>query len=443
MSNRAGRRCATYNLPGIRSCASARRAGDISSHRSRSGTTIASRALNAEASLPDQPSSSCTDRDGSGTTYIWVDYTHDRSARSGSSRWAAAPRSSGRVGLGGKGNEGVAGEIQEHARGHSARRAGVRHHQQAARGLGQERVGQVHRTHDREYRPAADGRAAAKSYARRFPRIAHECAGADAYPIASFTWLLVYREQCRRSQGPAAREVSCGGRPHDGQKHARTALRTAARPGRQADRGEDQARSPYQGKPLLARADMTSSFWPRVRSRSRPAAWAIVYSGVSFARRRRIRRAHGGAGGHRSWWLRSGVPGLRVAVTSSARLESGRLASARCRFFHVTARSCRRRSRCCSTVRSASVPPSISPSSRPSGSARHRVPHRAAGRRSERRVRLWGIFVLAPWLRTWVQPALGAGLASCRCSRGRRTASGMLAAGIILDDHDGAVHRDR
>jgi phosphate transport system permease protein len=45
---------------------------------------------------------------------------------------------------------------------------------------------------------------------------------------------------------------------------------------------------------------------------------------------------------------------------------------------------------------------------------------------------LWGIFVLAPLLRTWVQPALGATLGFLPLFQGPPYGVGMLAAGLIL-----------
>ncbi len=45
---------------------------------------------------------------------------------------------------------------------------------------------------------------------------------------------------------------------------------------------------------------------------------------------------------------------------------------------------------------------------------------------------LWGIFVLAPWLRQWVQPALSASLGFLPLFQGPPYGVGMLAAGIIL-----------
>jgi len=45
---------------------------------------------------------------------------------------------------------------------------------------------------------------------------------------------------------------------------------------------------------------------------------------------------------------------------------------------------------------------------------------------------LWGIFVLAPWLRTWVQPALATWLGFLPLFQGPPYGVGMLAAGLIL-----------
>ncbi|HYB41544.1 MAG TPA: phosphate ABC transporter permease subunit PstC [Candidatus Methylomirabilis sp.] len=45
---------------------------------------------------------------------------------------------------------------------------------------------------------------------------------------------------------------------------------------------------------------------------------------------------------------------------------------------------------------------------------------------------LWAIFVLVPWLRTWVQPALGATLGFLPLFQGPPYGVGMLAAGLIL-----------
>jgi phosphate transport system permease protein len=45
---------------------------------------------------------------------------------------------------------------------------------------------------------------------------------------------------------------------------------------------------------------------------------------------------------------------------------------------------------------------------------------------------LWGIFILAPWLRTWVEPILGRTLGFLPLFQGPPYGVGMLAAGLIL-----------
>jgi phosphate transport system substrate-binding protein len=69
------------------------------------------RAVNPGAALPNQPILVVHRSDGSGTTYIWVDYLSKispewdkRVGRGTSVKWP--------VGLGGKGNEGVAGQVK-------------------------------------------------------------------------------------------------------------------------------------------------------------------------------------------------------------------------------------------------------------------------------------------------------------------------------------------
>jgi ABC-type phosphate transport system permease subunit len=53
---------------------------------------------------------------------------------------------------------------------------------------------------------------------------------------------------------------------------------------------------------------------------------------------------------------------------------------------------------------------------------------------------LWGIFVLVPWLRDWVQPSLGRWLGFLPLFSGPAYGVGMLAAGAHPLDHGRAVH---
>jgi phosphate transport system substrate-binding protein len=147
-------------------------------------------ALNPDKALPDRDVLVVNRSDGSGTSFIFSDYlTHV------SPEWAAGPGRSKDVrwpvGLGGKGNEGVAGQVKQ---------------MQGA-------IGYVEATYARQNRlpialienaagkfvapMAFEIAAAASSALERQPPGADlrvsivNAPGRDAYPISSFTWMLV------------------------------------------------------------------------------------------------------------------------------------------------------------------------------------------------------------------------------------------------------------
>ena len=70
-------------------------------------------ALNPGVKLPGHRHHRRHRSDGSGTTYIWVDYLFRRSLPSGSRRSASRRPVNWPVGVGGKGNEGVAGLVKQ------------------------------------------------------------------------------------------------------------------------------------------------------------------------------------------------------------------------------------------------------------------------------------------------------------------------------------------
>ena len=116
----------------------------------------------------------------------------------------------GRAGRQGQRRRGRPGE--EHARLPRVRRAGLRDHQQAARRGGQEPGRQVRRADDREHH--GGGGRGGQEHAGRLPGVADQSRpGADAYPIASFTWLLVYKDQPNEAKGKALVEVPVVGDP--------------------------------------------------------------------------------------------------------------------------------------------------------------------------------------------------------------------------------------
>jgi phosphate transport system substrate-binding protein len=150
--------------------------------------------LNPGVPLPARDIAVVHRSDGSGTTYIFTDFLS-----SVSKEWLAGPGRSKEVawptGLGGKGNEGVAGQVKQipgaigyvelaYVRQNGLTQAAVRN---AAGNFVVATVASA--------TAAAEG-VATKLNAKSDYRISIvNAAGAAAFPIASFTWLLVYQDQ--------------------------------------------------------------------------------------------------------------------------------------------------------------------------------------------------------------------------------------------------------
>ena len=157
-------------------------------------------ALNPGMKLPATDILVVHRSDGSGTSYVFTDYLTSVSAN-----WAAKPGKGKEVqwpvGLGGKGNEGVTGQIKQlpgsigyvelaYARQNKLAFADIRN----AKGeFVTPTIGAV---------TAAAAAAAAALPATTDYRISIvNAAGKGAYPISSFTWLLVYRNQPDATKG--------------------------------------------------------------------------------------------------------------------------------------------------------------------------------------------------------------------------------------------------
>ena len=157
-------------------------------------------ALNPGVKLPASDILVVHRSDGSGTSYVFTDYLTSVSAD-----WAAKPGKGKEVqwpvGLGGKGNEGVTGQIKQlpgsigyvelaYARQNKLAFADIRN----AKGeFVTPTIGAV---------TAAAAAAAAALPATTDYRISIvNAAGKGAYPISSFTWLLVYRNQPDAAKG--------------------------------------------------------------------------------------------------------------------------------------------------------------------------------------------------------------------------------------------------
>ncbi len=147
-------------------------------------------ALNEGVALPDRPITVVHRSDGSGTTFCFVDYlskvsaTWKKKVGTGTSvKWP--------VGLGGKGNEGVAGLVKQtpyslgyveliYAKSNSIPYAGVKN-----------KAGQFVKADTASVTAAAAGTAG--SMPKDFRVSIVDAAGDGAYPISTYTWLLIYQ----------------------------------------------------------------------------------------------------------------------------------------------------------------------------------------------------------------------------------------------------------
>jgi phosphate transport system substrate-binding protein len=205
-------------------------------------------AANPGAALPDQPIVVVHRSDGSGTTYIWVDYLskvspewQQKVGKGTSVNWP--------VGLGGKGNEGVAGQVKNTP-------GALGYVELAYAAKNKLPVGLVRNAAGKFVEPTIESTtAAAAGAARNMPadfRVSlTNPPGDEAYPIASFTWLLVYREQPDQAKGRAIVNFLWW-MSHEGQKFAADLL-YAPLPPQVVKQIEARIKEiNYQGKPLLA-----------------------------------------------------------------------------------------------------------------------------------------------------------------------------------------------
>jgi phosphate transport system substrate-binding protein len=156
--------------------------------------------LNRGINFPDEAIQVVHRSDGSGTTYIFSDYLSKVSSawsgqvgRGTSLKWPA--------GLGGKGSEGVTGLVQQTpgALGYVELTYALTNHIPVALVL----------NHDGNWiEPTLNGvTAAAASVSANLPadfRVSiTDAPGGESYPISSFTWLLVYKDQTDHAKGQA------------------------------------------------------------------------------------------------------------------------------------------------------------------------------------------------------------------------------------------------
>ncbi|HUQ47835.1 MAG TPA: phosphate ABC transporter substrate-binding protein PstS [Gemmatimonadaceae bacterium] len=186
----------TYNLPGVPT--QLKLTGDVLADIFAGKITKWNdgrlAALNAGVKLPATDILVVHRTDGSGTTFVFTDYL-----TTVSKTWAAGP---GRgkevpwpVGLGGKGNDGVAGQVKQTP-------GGIGYVELAYAKQNNLTFASIRNAAGNFVEPSVAGAtAAAAGVSANLPPTTDyrlsivNAAGADAYPISSFTWILVYKQQ--------------------------------------------------------------------------------------------------------------------------------------------------------------------------------------------------------------------------------------------------------
>lgn len=153
---------------------------------------------NPGVSLPAKPIVVVHRSDGSGTTFVWTDFLS-----SASSTWKGKVGKSTSVnwpvGLGGKGNEGVSALVRQTPYSLGYAELGYATNNKIPYGKVQNKAGQfVECTAE-----TISNAAASAKIPKDFRVSIVNPAGEGVYPVSSFTWLLVYKQQTNRTKAEA------------------------------------------------------------------------------------------------------------------------------------------------------------------------------------------------------------------------------------------------
>jgi phosphate transport system substrate-binding protein len=204
--------------------------------------------LNPEAKLPDRPIVVVHRSDGSGTTAIWVDYL-SKVSRDWEQKVGRGTSVNWPVGLGAKGNEGVAGLVK-------GTPGALGYVELAYAVTNKLPVGAIRNRAGKFSEPTLESTSAAAAGAATdmpadFRVSLTDAPGEASYPVAGFTWLLVYKEQPDEAKGRALVKFLWWA-IHDGQKDA-PELFYAPLPTSVVKLVEARIKEiSYRGRPLLA-----------------------------------------------------------------------------------------------------------------------------------------------------------------------------------------------
>ncbi|WP_293174085.1 phosphate ABC transporter substrate-binding protein PstS [Oceanithermus sp.] len=243
----------SYNLPGVTQPLnfSGPVLADIFLGKIKKWNDPALAELNPGVRLPALPITVVHRSDGSGTTYIWTEYlakvSPEWKERVGAGKSVAWP-----TGLGGKGNEGVAGLVRQvpGAIGYTELVYAVQN--KIPYGAVQNRSGKFVLADLASVRAAA----ALEDFPADTRVSLTDTPAPDGYPIASFTWILVFRDLDKDKAVKSRAEAEALARLldwilHDGQQY-NEALHYAALPEVAVKASEaNLATLRYRGEPLL------------------------------------------------------------------------------------------------------------------------------------------------------------------------------------------------
>ena len=170
---------------------------------------------NPGVNLPANDIVVCHRSDGSGTTYVWVDYLSKVSPE-WKSRVGVATSVNWPVGIGGKGNEGVAGFVRQTPNSIGYVELIYAIQNKITYGQVQNSSGKFVKANLNSVTEAAVG--AVKNMPADFRVSITNAPGAGTYPISSFTWMLVPRDAKDKTKGAALKAFLLWGIT-DGQKN--------------------------------------------------------------------------------------------------------------------------------------------------------------------------------------------------------------------------------
>ena len=201
---------------------------------------------NPGAKLPDMAIAVAHRSDGSGTTNVFTDYLAKVSPE-----WKSGPGAGKSVnwpaGLGGKGNEGVTGIVKQ-------TEGGIGYVELAYANQNKLSIAELKNRSGHFVKPSLEGVSAAAAGVQMpedYRVSITDAEGKDAWPMAAFTYLLVYKDQQDTTKGDALLKFIWWAE-HEGQKSA-AALDYAPLPEKVVHMVEKTLKSmTVQGKPVLA-----------------------------------------------------------------------------------------------------------------------------------------------------------------------------------------------